>query len=109
MGSQGMRAIWIERRRATTVKRVVGCRLSNFDEWDEQSDSDDAESEANPARDAPDPVLERLRNEDAESSDGIATGQLDSTADSLLPVPLEGKAIYSFQSYDLRGMPFLSP
>ncbi|THU91944.1 hypothetical protein K435DRAFT_862942 [Dendrothele bispora CBS 962.96] len=130
MGSQGMRAIWIERRRATTIKRVVGCRLSRFEEWDED-DMDDSEQEQE--QDGSGNKCEQHQGEETQehdvdgSSEGDNTvaqseshddrgrldvekdgsktmkGQLDSVADSLLPVPLEGKVVYSFQSYDPRG------
>jgi hypothetical protein len=121
MGMQGMRAIWIERRRAATVKRVVGCHLAGFDQEDEEcweefgtgkrveSEEKNAVSESNDGdiahRNGTDHESDwnsvlNGRDEDGDSN----SGDVDGAVNELLPVPLEGKVVYSLHSYDLRGV-----
>ncbi|KAJ3786461.1 hypothetical protein GGU10DRAFT_386617 [Lentinula aff. detonsa] len=83
VGSQGMRAVWIERRRGTTLKQIVSCRLNAPSTMDDNNPGVVSESGLEPS-DSDSPSLENTPGFD------------------FLPQALDGQVVYSIQSYDLR-------
>ncbi|KAF5359994.1 hypothetical protein D9758_007639 [Tetrapyrgos nigripes] len=115
MGLRGLRAIWIERRSATMVKRVVGCHLGGFD--DDTDDEDEGWCEdLGVSKDEKGKGKPRANTESGEEGvgdknnddksvmppEGGSSSCPDEAANALLPLPLDGKVVYSLHSYDLR-------
>ncbi|KIK51071.1 hypothetical protein GYMLUDRAFT_89152 [Collybiopsis luxurians FD-317 M1] len=105
MGSQGMRAFWVERRRGTTLKQIVSCQL-----WPPPAPvslspsppSPDLASDRTPSARAAE--SERgLGLEEEEEDSNVDEGDLDGDGDgSYFPWAIDGQTVYSIQSYDLR-------
>ncbi|KAJ4470181.1 hypothetical protein J3R30DRAFT_1235011 [Lentinula aciculospora] len=86
MGPQGMRAVWIERKRGSTWKQIVSCRLTTPPL---SSDFHGVISDLDVKRQDPDvPTKEDLTCHHDELG--------------LIPQALDGQIIYSIQTYDLR-------
>ncbi|KAJ3931238.1 MAG: hypothetical protein NXY57DRAFT_237885 [Lentinula lateritia] len=84
LGPQGMRAVWIERRRGSMWKQIVSCRLNPSSSNGQEiiSDSD----------------LEMSNSDSSEEENSIGKNHnLD-----FITQALDGHIIYSVQSYDLR-------
>ncbi|GAW04486.1 hypothetical protein F5879DRAFT_948646 [Lentinula edodes] len=84
LGPQGMRAVWIERRRGSTWKQIVSCRLNP--------------SSSNGQEMISDLDLEMWNSDSSEEEGSISQ---DDNLDFITQA-LDGHIIYSVQSYDLR-------
>ncbi|KAJ4486976.1 hypothetical protein C8R41DRAFT_837439 [Lentinula lateritia] len=84
LGPQGMRAVWIERRRGSMWKQIVSCRLNP--------------SSSNGQEIISDLDLEMSNSDSSEEENSISKNHnLD-----FITQALDGHIIYSVQSYDLR-------
>ncbi|KAJ3718740.1 hypothetical protein C8R42DRAFT_674455 [Lentinula raphanica] len=79
LGTQGMRAVWIERRRGTTEKEIITCRLN-------------APRLTSPGLSILDSDLDSSSSNGDHGDDGLG----------VLPQALDGQVVYSSISYDLR-------
>ncbi|KAF5384599.1 hypothetical protein D9757_007456 [Collybiopsis confluens] len=89
MGSQGMRAIWVERRRGDTMRRIVSCQLQPKHLLTPLSSSSSASASGS-----------RSGTEGNGGSNPDENG-IESGLEAL-PWAIDGHVIYSIQSYDLR-------
>lgn len=100
LGSMGRRGVWIERRRGSVKRNVIGFSAA-LDSWD-SSESDEAEQQSEEPTESDDVGGGTNSDDDTEQEE-----QLDRWKDPASRT-IDGKTIYEVNSYDLRGMYALS-